>query len=189
MNSARILPAAILLIFLLFRVKGAQSDQYEGIPFPPYEFFEAVLTYSQERDFPALETSLRYLKPLLDALKDQGRDIGEELRSAVAEKDALVTRRALRKLILMDMRHNLAEASRADDERRRRERLQMAYVDFYFLSTSGDRGDGFDDNGKARSLFKQANRPGKVRAASQALSELQDLNAAWLKGLNANETP
>ena len=126
--------AAGLAVAMGWGTLSAQK-QYEGIPFPPYEFFEALLGNAEDGNFQALAKSLDYLRPLFEAIRaGPGEDPEAAIRRAAQERSSAGATRAVLRLIFLDMRMNLAAAESAADEAGRKTGVQMAYADYTFLS-------------------------------------------------------
>lgn len=164
---------AFIAAALLVRPGGlAAQSQYKGIPFPPYEFYEAVLNQCGDENYNALGRSMEHLAPLLDAIQARlGADPRAEIASAIAEKDAEKTRAALLRLIFLDLKLNLEEAGRAAAAARRNDLLQMAYTNYYFLSHEVSRRDRALDR-ELRDAFKEAYAAGDSARSSQAIGHL-----------------
>lgn len=147
--------------------------QYEGLKFPPYEVFDALEGFAAAGDFPALEKTAQWILPLFQALDQDGsRGLEREFRQAAAARDAPRTRRAIRSLLLADLRFNL-DAARGGPERRG-ELLQMAYSDYHFLSPAVRSADKQRD-ADIRLAFKRAYRAGDLSGLERRLDGLERL--------------
>lgn len=153
-------------------VSGAR-EQYEGIPLPPYEFYEALLGLTEARDFDGLRRAVRHLEPLFSALRIRfGRDMGIEITRAAAEGDGSGALAAVLRLILLDMRLNLLEALEAGAQEREA-LVQMAYLNYRFLAERlepRDRALG----ARVRAAFKAAYRTRDRAVFAARVSEIMN---------------
>ncbi len=148
---------ALFLALLLFGGAGMTSaqTQYKGIPFPPYEFYEALLGYCQEGSLAALGRSIGYLSPLFEAIHEELEvDAREGIENSIRRADPAAAKRAVLRLIYLDLELNGRSACRAGSGATRLEFLQMAYTDYNFLSpTVRERDKSLDRS--AKESFKQ----------------------------------
>lgn len=112
----------------------AAQDQYENLPFTPYEFYEGLLAHVRDGDFGSLEHDLDGAAGLFKALREGlGTDAESPLREAVRSRESDAAARAARKLIFTDMRFNFV-CARGLSKGPRRERILRAFTGYEFLS-------------------------------------------------------
>lgn len=125
---------AVLLVALL-PGPGAGQVQYEGIPVPPYEFYEALLAYVDQKDFESLPRALKFTSPLLKYLdRTYGEGMEERLNVAVRDHDAAKLMDSLRRVVYLDLVSHLRSAV-AGGEVVRQDRGQMAFINYTFLAS------------------------------------------------------
>ena len=131
-------PARLLLLLALTLpspMAVCAQEQYRGLPLAPYEIYQAVVGYAADQNFEALKKSLKHFPGLIQALSEHcGKDLQASLEQALMARDAGATQAALMQMIFADFSLNLSQAERIDDRAARRDRLEMAYVDFTFLA-------------------------------------------------------
>lgn len=133
---------ALILLLLFSPLSIFAQKQYEGIPFAPYEFYEALLVYDKEGNLDGISRLLKHLKPLLHHLYDEfGTDWEREINQGIRKRTAEKVRAAILKLIFTDMRSHLTAANRAKTRSQRKKRLYMAYTNYAFLSPTISRKD------------------------------------------------
>lgn len=169
--------AAILAFRLALAATGCAAwaqRQYEGLPFPPHEIFDALTGFAESSDFPAVQRAASRIKPLFKALDPEGRKgLEHAVRDSCARRDAPGLRRAVLALILEDLHFNLAAAR--EDSARVADLLQMAFIDYQFLSPAvRARDKGLD--AEVRRGFKAAYR---ARDATELAKRVKGLERQW----------
>lgn len=166
---------AAALILACLQVPAWGQRQYSGLRFPPYEIFQALTGYAEDGSLAALSAATTHLPSLTAALDPGGeRDLLGAIRRAAASGDRGAAARAVRELVGQDLRFNLAEFRRAPGGRKR-DLLQMAFMDYHFLSAAVRARDPALDR-VVRRAFKTAYRTGKIEPLE---SEVLGLEAAW----------
>lgn len=166
--------SAGLIVALALAAPGlpAAQVQYRGIPFPPYEFYEALIQQSEDADFSAMTQSIAYLTPLFRAVQERfAADPRAEIEQAIAGRDATRARAAVLRLVFLDLKLNLDEAASVPTVKRRKELLQIAYTDYYFLSGEVGRRDRALDR-ELRQLFRSAYASTDSAGSSQSIGHL-----------------
>ncbi|MFA6318595.1 MAG: hypothetical protein WC943_14395 [Elusimicrobiota bacterium] len=162
------------------------QGQYRGLPFPPDEIFEAMLSYADDGGFKGLSAALGYVRPLTDRLKREFKeDVEEDLRAAIAQRDRRKCRMAVASLIFLDMRLNLKAATEAEDESLRAALVQMAFIDYGFLSPEIKAADRALDKA-ARDAFRRMHRARDSALIKELAAGL--LGRLWT-ALSATEPP
>ncbi|MBI5623966.1 MAG: hypothetical protein HY924_09320 [Elusimicrobia bacterium] len=111
------------------------QEQYRGLPYPPNEIFEAMLSYAEDGGFQGLTASLAYVRPLSEVLNREFKvDAEAGIRDAIAAKSPAEARKAVLRLIYLDLRLNIRTAGETEDAARREEAVQLAFLDYGFLS-------------------------------------------------------
>lgn len=169
--------AAILALRLALSTTGCGAwaqRQYEGLPFPPYEIFDALTGFAESSDFPAAQRAASRIKPLFEALDPHGRKgLEHAVRDGCARRDAPALRRAVLAVILEDLHSNLAAAREAPA--RVADLLQMAFIDYQFLSPAVRARDKGRD-AEIRRGFKAAYR---ARDATDLAKLVKGLERQW----------
>lgn len=167
----------------------AAKNQYEGIPYPPFEFFEAIVGYADRQDYPALSKCLEYLKPVNQAIrKDWNVDPCAEIEKGIFRKDAAIVRKAVWKLIFFDMKVNLQNAQKADDWSKQREAVQMAYVNYMFLAPVIAR-QSKDQERALREMLKKIYRSEAKSDLEKALMEFTSLVSKFFLQREESQSP
>ncbi len=122
-----------LLLLVCFGPASGQI-QYEGIPVPPYEFYEALLAYADQKDFDSFPGALKFTLPLMKYLdRTYGEGLEAQLNSAVKDRDPARLMGSLRRVLYLDLVSHL-QAVAAGPEASRQDRAQMAFINYSFLS-------------------------------------------------------
>lgn len=124
----------MVLLLALLPARGSGQIQYEEIPVPPYEFYDALLSYADQKDFDAFPRALKFTLPLLKYLdRTYGEGLEQQLHAAVHDHDAARLRDGLRRVLYLDLRSHL-QAVVTGSEAVRQDRAQMAFINYTFLS-------------------------------------------------------
>jgi len=147
MRLASVLVA--LAIGGLIAARPAIADPHASLPSSARDVYNAMLEYTRDGNFDKLAKSLKYTTALMHELgHDCGADFEQELRDAIAKRDAALARTTLHKLIATDIRRLVARAGAASGWSKR-ETVEVAYAVFGLV-------DGAVANaGEVRSAFKQ----------------------------------
>lgn len=165
----RIRAAALILVGLQGTVWGQR--QYDGLRFPPYEVYEALSGYAESGNLSALATAAAHLSSLTAALDPAGaKNLSGAISRAAVVGDGPASIRAVRELIFEDLRFNLGEFRHLSGERRR-DLLQMAFMDYHFLSSAVLARDTALDRA-VRRAFKTAYRSGEIAPLEAAVERV-----------------
>lgn len=147
--------------------------QYQGLPLPPDEVFEALTSLARESRFSRLETACVHLEPLFAAQRARlGEDARAPLLAAARAGERARAEAAVRRLIFLDLRLNLAAAG-DESARRRRKAVEMAWMDFHFLEEEAARAGRVRD--AAADAFRRLHRargPDEAREPARRVLEL-----------------
>jgi|GEM_PF-6995624 len=162
-----------VLCVLLRPGVGRAQDQYQGIPVPPYEFYDALLTTAQFTESKEVSRMLfrmvGVLSPLFDAIQTNlGQDARSPLLAAINKKMAPDVYRAVLKLIYLDMRLNLKMAKTEHEIKEKKERLLAAYVNYTFLSSNVVERNGTLD-GEIKGTLRRFYHMGSAEWSDQAI--------------------
>lgn len=166
MRLASVLVA--LAIGGMIAARPAIADPHAGLPSPAYDVYHAMLEYTRDGNFDRLAKSMKYAAGLMHELgRECGADFEQELRDAIAKRDAALARATLHKLIATDIRRLVARAGAASGWSKR-ETVQVAYAVFGLV-------DGAVANvGEVRAAFKElykATDPDATRARARYIIE------------------
>ena len=169
-------------LLLLMDLQGGlwAQRQYSALPFPPYEIYEAVIGYAEASDLKGVSKTLPYLKPLFNALrKRRGKDFETSIRRALDAKIPSTAKAALLEMIFEDMLFNLEAADATGAVAQYRESLQMAFMDYHFLSPAVRSSNPALDAAVLRG-FKLAYRLGKTRGILELVPGVEHALSAKL---------
>lgn len=173
-----------LLLLLDLRGSVWAQRQYSALPFPPYEIYEAVLGYAEASNLEGISKTLPYLKPLFNVLLERrDKDFETIIRRALDAKNPNAAKAALLEMIFEDMLFNLEAADGTRGVAQYREALQMAFMDYHFLSPAVRSSDPSLDDAVLRE-FKMAYRLGKNKRILELASGVEHVLSvkAGLKG-------
>lgn len=174
------LPVALAALLAVFSSPASGQLQYEGIPVPPYEFYEALLAYADQGDYDSLPRGLKSILPLLKYLdRTYGERLQEQLNAAVRDHDSARLMERLHRVIYLDLVSHL-EATVAGPVTSRRDRAQMAFINYTFLSPEVRRHSRERDQAIRRSFRELLEGSSEHGAAAGRIEKDIEAGMGWV---------